>query len=45
MSLKRLTVLAAAQSHGYISNNNMTSLSGARASPSLHGNSNVLLGG
>lgn len=43
--MKRLAVLAAAQSDGYIVNNNMTSFTGARAGPSLHGNVNVLLSG
>lgn len=45
MSVKRLAVLAATQSDGYIVNNNMTSFPGARAGIPLHGNVNVLLSG
>jgi hypothetical protein len=42
--MKRLAVLAATHSDGYI-NNNMTSISGAQAGSSLHGNVNILLSG
>jgi hypothetical protein len=45
MSMKRLAVLAATHSDGYTFNNNMTSVSGAQAGPSLHGNVNILLSG
>jgi hypothetical protein len=45
MSMKRLAVLTAAHSDGYIFNNNMTSATGAQAGPSLHGNVNILLSG
>jgi hypothetical protein len=43
--MKRLAVLAATHSDGYVINNNMTSISGAQAGPSLHGNVNILLSG
>jgi hypothetical protein len=45
MFMNRLAVLATTHSDGYITNNNMTSISGAQAGPTLHGNVNVLLSG
>jgi hypothetical protein len=43
--MKRLAVLAATHSDGYTFSSNMTSVSGAQAGPSLHGNVNILLSG
>lgn len=43
--MKHLAVLTATHSDGYSFNNNMTSVSGAHAGPSLHGNVNILLSG
>jgi len=45
MSMKHLAVLTATHSDGYTFNHNMTSVTGAQAGPSLHGNVNILLSG
>jgi hypothetical protein len=45
MSMKRLAVLTTTHSNGYTFNNSMTSVTGAQAGPSLHGNVNILLSG
>jgi hypothetical protein len=40
-----MAVLTTIHSDGYAFNNNMTSVTGAQAGPSLHGNVNILLSG